>query len=76
MGGFDATIPFYGEDTDIARRLSAIGQVIFRMNFTNWTSMRRFRAEGIIMTSARYAVNFLWPVVFHRPFSRTHRIVR
>ena len=32
IGGFDTKIAFYGEDTDIARRLSAQGKAMFRMD--------------------------------------------
>ena len=39
VGGFNCEIPFYGEDTDIAQRLSAVGRVLFRMGFT--TILRR-----------------------------------
>jgi glycosyltransferase involved in cell wall biosynthesis len=76
IGGFDLKILFYGEDTDIARRLSSTGRVVFRMRFHNSTSTRRFVKEGLIVTSARYAINFIWPVIFHRPFSRSYFDVR
>jgi GT2 family glycosyltransferase len=29
IGGYDTSITFYGEDTDIARRLHGIGKVLF-----------------------------------------------
>ncbi len=76
MGGFDQTIDFYGEDTDIARRLSKFGKVMFRMDFYMPTSARRFSAEGMVWTNVRYALNYLWPVLFHRPFSKTYKDIR
>jgi glycosyltransferase involved in cell wall biosynthesis len=76
IGGFDLEIPFYGEDTDIARRLSSTGRVVFRMSFYNNTSVRRFVGEGVAVTCARYAINFLWPVIRHRPFTKTYRDIR
>jgi glycosyltransferase involved in cell wall biosynthesis len=76
IGGFNLEIPFYGEDTDIARRLHSTGRVLFCMSFHNCTSARRFVAEGLIVTCARYVMNFLWPVIFHRPFSKSYSDVR
>jgi glycosyltransferase involved in cell wall biosynthesis len=76
IGGFNRKIPFYGEDTDLARRLSTMGKVVFRMNFRILTSARRFAAEGILKTNARYALNYLWLVLFNRPFSTSYRDVR
>lgn len=76
IGGFDLSIDFYGDDTSLARRLSATGSVLFQMDFPVVTSSRRFRAEGFIRTNCRYALNFLWPVWFGRPFSHSHKDVR
>ena len=76
IGGFNCQIQFYGEDTDLARRLSSTGKVLFRMDFPILTSARRFTSEGIVRSNAMYAVNYLWPVLCKRPFSSTHKDVR
>lgn len=76
IGGFNKSITFYGEDTDLAKRLSKHGKVMFKMNFYIYTSARRFKKEGMIKANLRYAMNFLWPVLFHRPFSKTHKDIR
>lgn len=76
MGGFDKNIDFYGEDTDIARRLSPFGKVIFRMDFFIYSSSRRLNEEGFIKTNVVYALNFIWQVIFHRPFSSSYRDIR
>ncbi len=76
IGGFDRTIEFYGEDTDLARRLSAVGKTLFRMDFVVHASARRFEKEGIFMPNLVYALNYLWPIIFHRPFTREYRDVR
>lgn len=76
MGGFDKSIEFYGEDTDIARRLSKHGKVVFRMDFFIWSSGRRFEHEGLFKTNFVYAMNFLWQVIFHRPFTWNYRDIR
>ena len=79
MGGFDKSIEFYGEDTNISRRLSEFGDVIFKMDFFIYSSSRRFQKEGIIKTNLVYALNFIWQVLFKKPFSNSrtyqdHRI--
>jgi len=74
--GIDTSIQFYGEDTDIARRLSKIGKVMFRMDFYVYSSTRRFEKEGIWSTNVRYALNYLWPVIFGRPYTVQYEDVR
>ena len=75
-GGFDRTIDFFGEDTDIGRRLSSLGTMLYRRDFFVWSSARRFYADGIVRTNLTYLINFLWVIFFHRPFSKSHRDVR
>ncbi len=76
IGGFNCAIDFYGEDTDTARRLRKIGNVIFRVDFRIITSARRFQAQGVLATSLIYGLNFLWPAIFGRAFSMRHTDVR
>ncbi|MGB8815653.1 MAG: glycosyltransferase family 2 protein [Minisyncoccia bacterium] len=71
-GGFDKTIEFYGEDTDIARRLSKHGKVVFKMDFFIYSSSRRLQSEGFIKTNWIYGMNFLWQVLFHHPFTKEY----
>lgn len=76
MGGFDTSIDFYGEDTDIARRVSAYGKALWQHDFFILTSARRLNAEGLIRTNLVYALNFVWEVVFGKPYTRAYRDVR
>jgi len=76
IGGFDTGISFYGEDTDLARRLSQVGKTIYRMDFYIYSSARRFKKEGILKVNFIYTMNFLWPVIFKRPYTYTHKDVR
>lgn len=76
IGGFDKKIDFFGEDTDIARRLSKVGKVVFDMNFYIWSSCRRYKKEGIIMTNIKYGLNFIWIVLVHRPFTNKSKDIR
>ena len=76
MGGFDRTIEFYGEDTDIARRLSAHGKVKFLPAFAMPTSGRRLAAEGFFRIGIRYSINYAWVALFKRPFSHRYQDIR
>ena len=70
--GFDRSIAFYGDDTDIARRMHKEGKTLWRMGFYINTSARRFQQIGIVRTNALYVANYLWPVIFHRPYTVGH----
>jgi len=76
IGGFNKAITFYGEDTDLAKRLHAVGKVVFKMNFFVYTSARRFKKEGFLKTNFTYSLNFIWPVLFHKPFTPVHKDIR
>lgn len=76
IGGFDTSIAFYGEDTDIARRLATVGRVVFDWDLVMPTSARRLRGDGFLTTAARYALNFLWAVWAKRPLTSTYRDIR
>ena len=76
IGGFDKNIDFYGEDTNLARRLSYVGKVKFSMNFFIWSSGRRLVGNGLIKTELLYGMNFLWEVLFKRPFTKTYKDIR
>jgi glycosyltransferase involved in cell wall biosynthesis len=76
IGGFDTNIKFYGEDTDIARRLSKVGPVVFKMNFYIMTSARRFNKGGVFKESFVYALNFIWPVIKGKPFTEKYEDIR
>jgi glycosyltransferase involved in cell wall biosynthesis len=74
--GFDMTIPFYGEDTDIARRLAGVGHVVFNKDLIMLTSARRLHSEGFVRTALRYAANFAAEALFGRPATTHYRDIR
>lgn len=76
IGGFDTSIDFYGEDTDIARRLHKVGKVKFLFNFFMPTSGRRFAQEGTLSTGAKYVANYTSVMMAKKPLSKTYRDVR
>lgn len=76
IGGFDRSIAFYGEDTDIARRLSSVGRVRFTLKLVMQTSARRLKAEGLARTAWTYALNFVSEAVLKRPATSDYRDIR
>lgn len=76
IGGFDESIAFYGEDTNIARRLSEVGKVVFDLKLEMPTSARRFAAEGLWRTAFAYASSFVSEVVLKRPVIERYRDIR
>ncbi len=76
IGGYDVSITFYGEDTDIARRLHAVGKVLFTFDLKMHSSARRLKHEGMLTIAFRYAVNYFWTTFFKRPFTREHSDIR
>ena len=76
MNGFDTTIEFYGEDTNIARRASKFGKVKFRIDFPMHTSGRRLTGYGVFKMALIYGSNFLSEAILHRPLGRKYTDVR
>jgi hypothetical protein len=76
IGGYDTTIEFYGEDTDIAKRIFKVGEVKWTFDLPMYTSGRRLRKEGIITMGLKYAINYLWPIIFGRPFTTKYKDIR
>ena len=76
LGGYNLDFNFYGDDTDIARRLYPIGDVKFSLSFNIYSSGRRIVKEGIFTMGIRYAANFIWATYFKKPFSKNYIDVR
>jgi glycosyltransferase involved in cell wall biosynthesis len=76
IGGYDTTLEFYGEDTDVAYRLHRIGKVVFTLRLPIYASGRRLAAEGVLTMGVRYSLNYLWILLFRRPFSTVYRDIR
>jgi len=76
IGGFDTSIAFYGEDTDIARRISKVGPVMFTLKLKMFTSARRLNKEGILRMAFRYSINYFWTSFFKRPYTHEYIDIR
>ena len=69
IGGYSNAFTFYGEDTDIARRMSRVGDVVFTFKLMAKSSGRRLLGDGLVMTGIRYSTNYLWAKFFRKPFT-------
>ena len=76
IGGFDRTIEFHGEDTNLGRRLTPIGRIEIARECWVWTSARRYRAMGKSAVFGLYVRNFLSEILRHRPADQGHLDVR
>jgi glycosyltransferase involved in cell wall biosynthesis len=76
IGGFDLAIDFHGEDTNLGRRLAAIGRVRLAPSCYVHTSARRYRAMGRGRVASLYVRNFVWEIFRHQPADRTHQDIR
>lgn len=76
IGGFNLGISFYGEDTDIARRMNTVGKVRFTFSLKMFSSARRLKHEGILTIAARYSINYLWTIFLKRPYSESYIDIR
>jgi glycosyltransferase involved in cell wall biosynthesis len=76
MGGYDTNVAFYGEDTDVARRLNKFGHVKFTFKLPALSSGRRLAKEGGITTGFRYATNIVWITFFKHPFTQNYSDIR
>jgi glycosyltransferase involved in cell wall biosynthesis len=76
IGGFDRSIDFHGEDTNLGRRLTPLGTVSLARECWVWTSARRYRAIGKRKVFGLYVRNFWSEVLRHRPADSEHIDVR
>ena len=76
IGGYDTSISFYGEDTDIAKRIFKVGDVKWTFKLPMYTSGRRLREEGLLTMGLKYTVNYVWPIFFGRPYTKEYKDIR
>lgn len=76
MNGFDTTISFHGEDTNLARRAHQFGRVRFKLGFVMPTSGRRLAGDGLLKTAWVYVLNFFSEVLRHKPATGEYKDIR
>lgn len=57
-GGFNTALTFYGDDTDVPKRLSRFGRCVYDPRLVNRTSARRFKAHGTVRLVLTYWYHF------------------
>jgi len=76
IDGFDTSIEFHGEDTNLGRRLFAVGKVGLFHDCYLHTSARRYIAMGKRAVFRLYVRNFVSELLYHRPRDTAHLDVR
>jgi glycosyltransferase involved in cell wall biosynthesis len=76
IGGFDTSIEFHGEDTNVGRRLFAVGKVSLKYDCSLYTSARRYLAMGKGAVFRLYVRNFTSELLHRRPKDTSHVDVR
>ncbi len=76
IGGFDTSIEFHGEDTNVGRRLFEVGKVSTFLDCWLYTSARRYVAMGKGKVFRLYVRNFTHELLHHRPKDTSHMDVR
>ena len=76
IGGYNPAFTFYGEDTDIAKRLNQAGKVKFTFKLPMPISGRRVKQEGFLTMAFRYPLNYIWTYFFGKPFNQTSQDIR
>ena len=76
VGGYDRSIQFFGEDTDVAVRLSKVGGVKWTFKLKMKTSGRRLEKEGVFRTAGTYTLNFLWVTFRGKPATKEYNDIR
>jgi len=75
-GGYNTSLVFHGEDTDIAIRLSRVGLVRFSFRQVMTTSGRRLRKEGTFRAGVVYTLNIIFMMIYKKVLTNTHEDVR
>jgi glycosyltransferase involved in cell wall biosynthesis len=76
IGGINTSFEFYGDDADLGRSLAKVGRVVFTFALPVYTSGRRFKEEGLLTMGVKYQVNYIWSLLFKKPFTAKHIDVR
>lgn len=76
INGFNLDIDFYGEDTDIARRIQKVGRVKFTFRLPMYTSGRRLKEEGLITSALRYGINHFSTIFLKKPVTKKYSDIR
>ena len=68
VGGYNTSLTFYGDDADIAKKLSACGRIIFTRKLIVKSSSRRYNAAGFFAVQSKYT-NAFFQTLFYKGLS-------
>jgi cellulose synthase/poly-beta-1,6-N-acetylglucosamine synthase-like glycosyltransferase len=71
IGGFETSIPFWGDDAHTAKMLAPHGKMIYTPNVRVLSSSRRFTINGPLKTQMHYLLNYLWITVTGKPYTKS-----
>lgn len=71
IGGFETSIPFWGDDAHTASKLAKLGRLVFAPNVRVITSSRRFTTLGPWKAQWLYTANYISIVLRGKPYSKT-----
>lgn len=76
VNGFNTEIDFYGEDTNLTRRIAKIGEIYYTNKLFVYSSPRRFEGEGRLKLIIKYVINFLGEWIFKKPVNKSYEDFR
>ncbi|MBI5071537.1 glycosyltransferase [Candidatus Falkowbacteria bacterium] len=76
VNGFNTEIDFFGEDTNLTRRIAKIGKIDFTNSLFVYSSPRRFRGEGGVRLAVKYIINFFGEWIFKKPVNKSYEDFR
>ncbi len=76
IGGFDTKLDFYGEDTNLTRRIAKIGKIEYTNKLFIYSSPRRFEGEGGMKLAVKYVLNFFGEWIFKKPINKSYEDFR
>ena len=76
IGGHSTDILFYGEDTDLALRLSKVGKIKLLPKMWIYFSDRRFKTQGYFDTTFTYIINYFSVHILKRPVTLNYIDIR
>lgn len=72
IGGYNTEIAFYGEDSDIAKRVRPLGRIVFSPFLAITSSFRRFEKDGMVKTFYLYIKNFVYVMWNGKPATKEY----
>ena len=64
-GGYNTSLTFYGDDVDMAKRLSKYGEIKFVNSLVQLSSSRRYKANGFWEVNKKYQ-SFFWNLIWQK----------